>query len=70
MDLDMGALQRPTPSLPFAQSTGGADVVYVPPLDARRYVVCFRQDCVTGPSSGATIARAREEASHPRRLPA
>jgi len=38
MDLDTGALQRPTPSLPFAQSTGGADFVYVPALDARRYV--------------------------------
>jgi hypothetical protein len=38
MDLDAGALQRPTPSTPFARSTDGADVVYVPPLEARPYV--------------------------------
>jgi hypothetical protein len=38
MDLDAGALQRPTPSTPFARSTDGAGVVYVPPLGARQYV--------------------------------
>ncbi len=40
MALDAGAFQRPTPTptLPFAGSTGGASVVYVPPLDARQYV--------------------------------
>jgi hypothetical protein len=38
MDLDAGALQRPTPSTPFARSTGGGGVVYVPLLDARQYV--------------------------------
>jgi hypothetical protein len=37
MDLD-AALQRPTPDLPFAGSTGGTGVVYVPSLDARQYV--------------------------------
>jgi hypothetical protein len=38
MALDAGALQRPTPTLPFAGSTGDAGVVYVPHLDARQYV--------------------------------
>jgi hypothetical protein len=39
MPLDGGVLQRrPTASLPFAGSTGGAGVVYVPHLDARQYV--------------------------------
>jgi hypothetical protein len=37
MDLD-AALQRPTPNLPFAGTTGGAGAVYVPLLDARQYV--------------------------------
>jgi hypothetical protein len=37
MELD-AALQRPTPSLPFAGATGGASAVYVPALDARQYV--------------------------------
>lgn len=37
MDLD-AALQRPTPSLPFAGAAGGAGALYVPPLDARQYV--------------------------------
>src|SRR6185369_13188791 len=37
MALDAEALQRPTPSVPFAGTTDDAPV-YVPPLDARQYV--------------------------------
>jgi hypothetical protein len=38
MSLDAGALQRPTPTLPFSGGTGGEGVLYVPRLDARQYV--------------------------------
>jgi hypothetical protein len=49
LDLN-AALARPAPSVPFAGSTGGAGVVYVPQLSARQYVA-LRAELMLAPAA-------------------
>jgi hypothetical protein len=56
MQLDP-ALQRPTPSLPFAGSAGDGGAVFVPRLDARQYVALRAELALRVAARGETLRR-------------